>query len=469
MPNSTRTAHEIRDWLSGELPRLADLHGVPAAAAAVLAGGETVDAATGVLHLGTGVEATTDSLFQIGSITKVWTATLIMQLVDDGLLDLDAPVRTYLPEFRIADETAAAAITTRQLLSHRAGFEGDLFTDTGRGDDAVEKYVTTLADTPQLFPPGTAFSYNNAGYIVLGRIIEVLRGANWEQVLTDRLIGPLGLTHAAPSPYEAIMYRVAQGHIPGPDGALAPAPLWALARSNGPAGATLAMRASDLITFAKAHLDGGVAADGTRVLSAASVDAMRQVHSELPALGVMADAWGLGWEIDNVPGARIIGHDGSTIGQNAFLRTVPELGIAVALLTNGGNVLSIYRDLVSGVFEQLTGRRDLLKELPTPEVTDAILGQAEAARFVGTYSASVLDMIVSRDDKGRLWMSEVPKGFVAELAQPESETQLVLHGPDALITVEKSQGTHWLYAFLGDDGHGRAAFLHTGRAMPRTT
>ena len=141
-----------------------------------------IDVAAGVLSRATGVEATADSVFQVGSITKVWTTTLVMQLVDEGKLDLDEPVRRYLPEFVIADEDAAAAITVRQLMCHTAGFEGDLFTDTGKGDDCVEKYVATLAEVTQLFPPGEMFSYNNAGFCVLGRIVEVLRGKPFDAV-----------------------------------------------------------------------------------------------------------------------------------------------------------------------------------------------------------------------------------------------------------------------------------------------
>lgn len=123
--------HEVKAWIADELPRLIEKHDVPAAAVAVLAGGEVVDDAAGVLSKATGVGATADAVFQIGSITKLWTSTLVMQLVDEGMVDLDAPIRTYLPDFRILDEGAAAQITTRQLLSHTAGFEGDIFTDTG--------------------------------------------------------------------------------------------------------------------------------------------------------------------------------------------------------------------------------------------------------------------------------------------------------------------------------------------------
>src|SRR6478735_7997429 len=235
--------HEVKSWIADELPRLIEKYDVPAAAVAVLADGEVVDDAAGVLSRTTGVEATPDSVFQIGSITKLWTSTLVMQLVDEGKLDIDLPVRTYLPEFKIGDEAAAAAITTRHLLNHTSGFEGDIFTDTGVGDDCVEKFLGVLTEVPQLFPVGERFSYNNAGYCVLGRLVEVLREKHYDACLRDHLFAPLGLTHAATNPYEAIMFRAAMGHVELEPGAgYQPAPVWTFARSNAPAGSMLCMR-----------------------------------------------------------------------------------------------------------------------------------------------------------------------------------------------------------------------------------
>jgi len=258
---------EINTWLRERLPGLLADNRVPGAAVAVLAGGDVIDAAAGVLSTATGVEATVDSVFQIGSITKVWTTTLVMQLVDEGLVDLDAPVRRYVTDFGLADEAAASAITVRQLLSHTSGFEGDIFTDTGSGDDCVEKYVRTLTGVGQLFPPGERFSYNNAGFCVLGRVVEVVRGKHFDACVRDHLFAPLGLTHAANNANEAILYRAAVGHIqPTPDADPQPAPIWSLVRSNIPAGAMLAMRPRDLLGFVRMHLAGGLATDGTRIL-----------------------------------------------------------------------------------------------------------------------------------------------------------------------------------------------------------
>ena len=240
---------EVGTWLSENLSDLLAKYKVPGAAIGVYSGGQVVDVAAGVLSHATGVAATTDSVFQIGSITKTWTGTLVMQLADEGLLDIDKPVVSYLPDFDLADSEAARTMTVRQLLNHTAGFEGDIFTDTGNNDDCVEKYVATLATDPQLFPPGEMFSYNNAGYCVLGRIVEVLRDKPFDQALRDHLCTPLGLTHVATDANSAILFRAAIGHLPNPqdpDGNPVPAPVYALAKSNAPAGAMLAMRPRDL-------------------------------------------------------------------------------------------------------------------------------------------------------------------------------------------------------------------------------
>ncbi|WP_290055983.1 serine hydrolase domain-containing protein [Amycolatopsis solani] len=453
---------ELSAWLDSRLPALLAEHQVPGAAVAVYAGGEIIDHAAGVLNKGTGVEADVDSLFQIGSITKIWTTTLALQLVDEGRLDLDQPVRKYLPEFKIADHVSAAKITVRQLMCHTSGFEGDIFTDTGRGDDCVEKYVATLGDVPQLFAPGEMFSYNNAAFCVLGRIVEVLRGKSYNDCLAEQLFVPLGLTHAAASPYEAIRFRAALGHVtPEPGADPEPAGIWALAPSNAPAGAMLAMRPRDLVTFAGMHLRDGEAPDGTRVLSAESARAMRERVVELPDLGLMGEAWGLGWSLSE--GGAVVGHDGGTIGQSAFLRLAPGHDVAVALLTNGGNPIALYTEVVGHLLKELTGI-----ELAVPPVPAADAPRIDATRYVGEYSSSVADITVSQDDDGRVWVERVPKGIFAELAKPE-KTELVAMNGDTLILREPMQGMYLPHAFVGDDGTGRALYLHTGRADRRVS
>jgi len=456
---------EMSAWLRDRLPGLLTEHRVPGAAIAVSVGPDVVDFAAGLLSKSTGVEATTDSVFQVGSVTKLWTSTLIMQLADEGKLNIDAPVRRYLPEFRIADEHAAAQITVRQLLCHTAGFEGDIFTDTGPGDDCVEKYVATLGSVAQLFAPGEMFSYNNAGFCVLGRIVEVLRGKHYDACLREHVFGPLGLTHVANGANEAILFRAAVGHIaPGPDADPQPAPVWSLARSNAPAGSMLSMRPRDLLAFARMHMSGGTAADGTTVLSAASVKAMQQPQVTLPHLAVMGDRWGLGWEMFDWQGGPVIGHDGGTIGQSAFLRLVPERDVAIALLTNGGDGIAVYTQVYGHLLRELAD-----VEMPAMPVPPAEPATVDASRYVGTYSCDVADMTVTQDEDGRVWVEQVPKGDLAEMLGPPERHELVRLDGDTFVTAEPEHGLHMPHVFVGDDGRGQALYLHSGRAIRRAS
>lgn len=443
----------IGEWLEERLPSLLEEYGVPAAAVAIGHGDEVVDAAAGVLSTATGVAATTDSIFQIGSVTKVFTATLVQQLVDEGLVDLDRPVRTYVPGLRLGDEDAAARITVRRLLTHTAGFEGDIFTDTGKGDECLERYVDLLAGVPQLFPPGELWSYNNAGFCVLGRLIALLRGngRSYDTCLREYLLDPLGL-RAATDPYEAVLHRVAVGHVStGSEPGLHPTDTWALARSNGPAGSLLAMRARDLVGFARHHLD------------TPALRAMREPQVTLPALG-QGEAWGLGWEIFQQE-PLIIGHDGNTIGQSAFLRLLPEHGLAVAVLTNGGDGKGLHRAVAGHVLRTLAGVG--LPAAPAPPRAGTT--PSDTTRYEGTYESVIGRTTVARDAAGRLWLDRVPLGELAEIDEPPYRTELVTWQGDAdvLWPVTPEGGAHQPVAFLGDDGSGGAAYLHTGRADRR--
>ncbi|WBQ07529.1 serine hydrolase domain-containing protein [Kribbella sp. CA-293567] len=457
------TLNEIQTWLQDRLPALLAEHQVPGTAVGVLFGGEVIDHAAGVLSTATAVEATPDSVFQIGSITKVWTTTLVLQLVDEGKVDLDRPLRDYLPEFKIGDEAAAAVITVRQLLSHTSGFEGDIFNETGKGDDAVEKFAASLNEVGQLFGPGEMFSYNNAAFAMLGRLIEVLREKPFDTALRDHLLTPLGLTHSATDPYEAILHRAAVGHLrPTPDAAPVPAPFWGMTRGMAPAGAMLAMRPRDLLAFAKMHLDSGTAADGTAVLSPAAVKAMQEPQVKLPSLGLMGDAWGLGWEIFDWDGTTVIGHDGGTIGQSAFLRIVPEHGLAVTVLTNGGDAIELYKAVMGHLVEELAGLD--LPALPTPPAEPVPMN---TDRFLGTYSCDVADFTVRQDDEGKVWLDQTPKGMFAELGPAPDPVELVGRDEQSLIALVTENGVNMPQVFLGDDGSGRALYLFNGRAIRR--
>src|SRR5690606_23321190 len=365
----------------------------------------------------------------------------VRQLVDEGVVDLDQPIRSYLPEFNLADDSATNSITVRHLLTHQAGFEGDIFTDTGRGEEAIEKFVALLAEMPQTFDPGALFSYNNAGYIVLGLLIARLRETTWEQALVERIALPLGLERVSPSPYEAILHRVAVGHVgPGEDGTETPAPFWAMARSNEPAGSMLAMTARDLAGLARMHLSDGKAPDGTAVLTPSAAEAMRATSVRLPVITGLGAAWGLGWEIDRDDDVRLYGHDGNTIGQASYLRIAHEAKVAVVLLTNGGDGMGLLHDIVDPLLHDLAGQG-----LPAAPAPPEHPHRVEAAPYIGIYSNSIFDMELSQDEDGRVWLDQRPKGLLLEMGEQPSRDELISFGENSLIMREQKSGMHIVY------------------------
>ncbi|GAB7184706.1 CubicO group peptidase [Kitasatospora sp. Ki12] len=380
------TAHWQR-----RLDELLAAHRIPGAVLAVLTGGEIHELASGVLHTGTGVETTTDSVFQIGSVSKGYTAALVLSLADAGKLDLDAPVTAVLPDFALADAEAARVITPRQLLNHTSGIEGDYVNDTGRGDDCLARYVDGARDVGLTNPPGATMSYSSTAYNVLGRIVEVVTGRSWDEALKELICDPLGLEHTMTLPEEVLRFRAAMGHMGEPGEVPTPTPLWnMLPRSAGPYGG-ISATAADVVRFARMFIDGGTAPDGTRVLSAAAVEAMLTREVEMPDQWFLGAHWGLGWGLFEWDGARGFGHDGSTFGQLAYLRAIPEKGLAIALLTNGGGAApkvheALCRELsaeFAGVAMPAFGPAD-----PPPAVdTEPFTGRYKREGFLMTITA----------------------------------------------------------------------------------
>jgi CubicO group peptidase (beta-lactamase class C family) len=436
---------------------------IPGASVAICVGDEVIELATGVLNVDTGVEVTSDSLFQIGSISKVFTATLVMQLVDEGLVELDVPVRTYVPEFSLADQAAAEAVTVRQLLSHTGGFDGDVFDDFGRGDDAVTRYVEAMKDKQQFFPPGKLFSYCNSGFTVLGRLVECVRGlSSWDAALRKYLIGPLGLAYTVSLPEEAIKFRAAVGHLSDDGDEQRVAPTWALPRALAPAGASICASARDLISFTQMHMRGGIANSGTRVLSGESAAAMREPQVTVPATdGLPPDAWGLGWVRLGLPGGKAVyGHHGETIGQQALLRFLPEHGIAFAVLANGGAPMHVFQAIRSRIYA-LAGIE--APPLPSPPETPI---EIDADRFIGRYENSVTRFDITRSADSGLAYTESYIGAVAESANENLEpTALVGLTPTVLITAKPNGGDHRTFGFPAPHFSGRANYLYSGERV----
>ena len=302
--------------------------------------------ATGVLNLATGAPVRTDSVFHIGSITKLFVATAVMRLVEDGRLDLDAPVRDVLPELVLGDPVTASRVSLRHLLTHTSGIDGDVFIDTGRGDDCVERYVAALAEVAQNTPLGATWSYCNAGFSLVGRVLERVTGKVWDEAVQELVCKPLGLADTVTLPEDVLLRSAAVGHMLDDAGRLVPVRQWNLTRSIGPAG-LISSTAADLLAFARTHLDG-------ELLTAESLAQMQAPQARVDAKFWISDTWGLGWARPVWDGHQLVGHDGSTIGQQAHLMLLPSAGLAVALLTNR-RTPHLYEDLVGEVFSELAG------------------------------------------------------------------------------------------------------------------
>lgn len=309
-------------------------------------------AAGGLLNVDTGVEATPDSVFQIGSITKVLTASLVMKLVEQDKLDLDTPVKTYLREFRVADREATEAITVRHLLSHTAGFDGDHYPDDTREmGNLIARYIDRLNLVPQHFPPGQGFTYSNGAYAVAGRLVEVLTGMSYFEAIEEWIYKPLGMKHAVGHPMNTLRYRAAMGHYPqaGKPGQWELAPVCYACLGLAPCG-RLSMSASDVLTFARAHLNQGKNTDGEVWLSPDTIAQMQQAQVTLPAHSDPLSHWGLGWMLMQGSDNHAYGHDGLTVGQSALLRILPEHNTAIAVLSN-----SAKPGLLTGVAQEVLG------------------------------------------------------------------------------------------------------------------
>ncbi|TXK43853.1 beta-lactamase family protein [Nonomuraea sp. C10] len=429
--------------------RLAELiaeYEVPGAALAYLHQGELHEFAAGVLNKATGVESTPDSLFQIGSVTKVWTATLLMQDIEQGRLTLDTPVVDVLPEFKVADPEVTKTVTIRHLLSHTSGIDGDLFLDTGRGDDCVEKYVAACADLAQNHPLGVTQSYCNSGFIVAGRVLEKLAGKRWDDVLRERIIEPLGLTHTATLAEDVLRFRAAMGHMENGD----PAPVWGLMRSAGPAGLICA-RPADVVAFARAHLEGGLLENPA---------AMWEPQIDIPNPHTLGRQWGIGWILDEWDGQKVVSHGGNTIGQHAMLWMLPGTGTIACVTVNGGHSGAFTHRVVTELFAELDGVT-VPARLGPPEQPV----QVDSARYAGVYERAGSRITIGEREGGlRLRMEST-----GELAALDEPVELDLRPVDEVTFVGRRDGDpDWLSAVFFELPDG-SPYVHLGaRATPRT-
>lgn len=419
---------------------------VPGVVVGIADGEQDLIEAYGVTNLNHPLPVTADTLFQIGSTTKTVTGTAVMRLVEAGKIDLDAAVRTYLPDFQVADPETAANVTVRHLLTHTAGWEGDFFThpDRDRGDDALERAVAAMADRPQLSPIGEIWAYNNAAFYALGRIIELVTGQVYETAVRELVLNPLGMNNSFFFPEEVMTRRFAVGHVEK-DGEWQVARRWQLPRSANAAGG-LVSTAADQLRYARFHLGDGTAADGTRLLSPESMQLMQTPYASADNGSQIA----LTWFVKETGGVRTIEHGGTTSGQYSAFLIAPEHDFAITVFTNGGYSHALDGEVVNWALQQFLGI-EATEPQPieaTPEQLAEVTGRYEtstAAHDITLHDGQLSVQIIPLKAPG--WSQEVPPpspvmrarllaGDNLRIEDPPMAGRIgeFLRGPDGAIT-----------------------------------
>jgi CubicO group peptidase (beta-lactamase class C family) len=382
----------VAERLADEMPRL----GVPGGVLGITIDGRTEVATLGVADLDAGAPVARATRFALGSITKTYTGTAVMRLVDQGRIDLDAPVRTYVPDLRLADESVAQRVTVRDLMTHSGNWWGDGFVDTGDGDDALARFVAEhLPTAPQLAPLGPLTSYNNAGFSLLGHVVERVTGKPYRAAMAELVLEPLGLDATTFDPAAVLAGPHATGYGPGSAGIEAVTPLFLPAMVDPAGGAWAGI--DDLLRYARFHMGDGTV-DGRRVMSAQTL-ALMQTPTGRHLDG--ADM-GLYWPMVTLPdGSCLLTHNGGTFGEVAHLSIVPQRRFAVAALfnsTTGGELLGL------ALSAALAGYLDVPEpELPTLEPLP--LTPEQLAEYTGRYDTPT-DTLVLRVAGGALLLTD---------------------------------------------------------------
>jgi CubicO group peptidase (beta-lactamase class C family) len=386
---------------------------VPGVAVGLIHNGEEHYAFHGVTSVENPLPVDENTIFQFGSTGKTYTATAILRLVDQVKVDLDAPVRTYVPELKLKNESVAAAVTVLQLLNHTAGWSGDLMESTGDGDDALAKYVENMAEIEQVTPLGSVVSYNNASLSLAGRVIENVTGQNFPSAMKELVLEPLGLEHSYFFQNDIMSRRFVVGHNQHPDGSIRVARPWGLPRGAWPAGG-ISSNAADQVAWARFHLGDGTAADGTRVLSEKLVKQMQEPTADMRG-SALGDYVGISWLLRDVDGVRLVGHGGTTIGQHSSFVLVPEHNFGIALLTNcGPNGPQFNERVLRWALEQYIG---VIDKDPEPiAVGDDVLVQ-----FAGRYETIAAICDITAENGALLAKVEMKPEIAAQLQEAGEE------------------------------------------------
>lgn len=358
----------------------------------------------------------------IGSVSKSFTALAVMQLVEAGKVDLDAPVQRYLTWFRVADPAASAQITVRNLLNQTSGlptWAGNANDTDGRTDDgALERDVRSLSTVRLANPPGTVMQYSNANYSTLGLIVQVVSGQSYEVYISQHIFAPLDMQHSYTSKAEAQQNGLATGYrmwfgfpVPAPD---LPYPRRYIA------GGYLISSAEDLAHYLIAQNNEGHFGNGV-VLSPEGIAALHRpavnvIPAKFPPLygcdEQAGGAYGMGWRILELDGIPVICHTGDTPNFHADVVLIPQGKWGIALLMNTSNKLASedIHAMINGVTHLVVGQQPVE---PKPDIFSRIMFYSMAA--VLAVECFLVAKILRVIGRRRSEQVKVPAGSVARI------------------------------------------------------
>lgn len=426
--------------------------GVPGASLGVWSAGREMTACFGRTSIENPLPVNPDTYFQIGSITKTMTTAALLRLAELGRINMDAPVVSMLPGFSMADPEVTARLTPRHLVTHTGGWVGDYFDDFGNGDDALAKMVASIGELPQVTPLGAFWSYNNAGFNIAGRLVEVLSGKTYEKALAELILEPAGLSRTRFYPDDVLItYRFVSGHEKAAGRTIVSRP-WAIGRAGNCVGGGVCA-VGDLLRWARIMMAGGESPEGKRVLKPESVAEM--LEPRIPA--GFGKRMALTWNVRDIGGIRFCGHGGATNGQQAVLHFAPEKDFAIVLLTNSqsGTVLT---DAMLGWAAKLCFGVESASPEPVARPKASVLEE-----YVGRYDLpiSAFDLVAR---KGGFLVVDLPRGGFPRPDSPPGDQEppmkaRLCSGDRFLVLDDPKKGA--VGEFMRDDS-GKVAWCRFG-------
>jgi CubicO group peptidase (beta-lactamase class C family) len=322
----------IEEKLAPIIEQVIDSYGLAGLGVGIVKDGAVLFAeGFGQRSVDTGEPVTAHSLFHMASVSKPFVATAIMQLWEGGRLDLDAPVTAYLPYFALKGENSGQ-ITIRQMLSHTGGVpdtDNYFWHQPDYDDDALERYVRSLAGEEMIAAPGERFSYSNPAFEVLGDVIAKVSGQSFESYVKSHILDPLGMPDSTFLRQAVAPELATTPHFGAPLVVLPKA--YPYNRAHAPS-STLHSSAADMCRWMLANLAHGTL-DGRQILNEASYETLWQ-----PQVVTGEETWSevscLGWYRGTYRGRPVVHHSGSDPGYYADLVLLPEMRLGVMVMSN---------------------------------------------------------------------------------------------------------------------------------------